>query len=68
VRPDFPIVVTGLGRRFLAFEAAKAAGFKKIVDLGELLGVEAALASPCVGVALMVATRLLGRELSWRQF
>jgi probable H4MPT-linked C1 transfer pathway protein len=68
VKPDFPIIVTGLGRRFLASEAAKVAGFKKIVDLGELLGVEAALASPCVGVSLMVATKLSCGGLAWKRF
>lgn len=67
VRPDFPIVVTGLGRKFLAFEAAKAAGFKNIVDLGELLGEETALASPCVGVAIMVASKLSGGDIFWKR-
>jgi probable H4MPT-linked C1 transfer pathway protein len=68
VRPDFSIVVTGLGRKFLACKAAKSAGFKNIVDLGELLGVETALASPCFGVALMVATKLSGRDIFWKRF
>ncbi|MGQ9545376.1 MAG: hydantoinase/oxoprolinase family protein [Candidatus Bathycorpusculaceae bacterium] len=66
-KQDFPIVITGLGRKFLAYEAAKVAGFEKINDLDELLGNEAALASPCVGVALMVASKLLGRDVVWKQ-
>jgi probable H4MPT-linked C1 transfer pathway protein len=68
MKPNSPIVVTGIGRKFLACEAAKAAGFENIVDLGELLGVETALASPCVGVALMVAAKLSGREIIWKRF
>lgn len=67
MKPDFPIIVTGLGRRFLAYKAAEAAGFEKIIDLGELLGDLVALASPCVGVALMVAGRLLGRDVVWKR-
>lgn len=68
LKPNFPIVVTGLGRKFLAYKAAQAAGFEKIVDLGELLGEEVALATPCVGVALMVASKLSGRDIVWKRF
>jgi uncharacterized hydantoinase/oxoprolinase family protein len=57
--------VTGLGREFLAKAAAQRAGFKEIVDLGEVMGADAALVSPSVGVALMTASRLEGRTVQW---
>ena len=60
-----PVVVTGLGREFLAKAAAQRAGFKEIVDLGEAMGADAALVSPSVGVALMTASRLEGRTVQW---
>jgi probable H4MPT-linked C1 transfer pathway protein len=62
-----PIVVTGLGREFLAKAAAQRAGFKEIVDLGEVMGADAALVSPSVGVALITASRLEGRTVQWMQ-
>jgi probable H4MPT-linked C1 transfer pathway protein len=64
---DIPIIVTGIGRKFLASEAAKVVGFRNIIDLGELLGTDIALASPCVGVSFMTASKLLGRDVSWKQ-
>jgi len=67
MKQDFPIVVTGIGRKFLAYKAAQAVGFGKIIDLGEFLGEEVGLATPCVGVALMVASKLLGRDVVWRR-
>ena len=60
-------VVTGLGRNFLAKKAAEKAGFKQIVDMKELVGAEAAVVSPSVGVALMVASRLEGKTVKWKQ-
>ncbi len=68
LKPNFPIVVTGIGRNFLACKAAQASGFEKIVDLGELLNAEIALASPCAGVAMMAASKLLGRDIVWKRF
>ena len=65
-REDLPIVVTGLGRKFLAEKAARKAGFRKIIDLGELLGAGAALVSPSVGVALRVASEMEGEIVRWR--
>lgn len=64
---DFLVVVTGFGRTFLAKKAAETAGFDKIIDLGELLGVNAAFMSPSVGVALMVASMLEGKTVKWKQ-
>jgi probable H4MPT-linked C1 transfer pathway protein len=60
-----PVVVTGLGRNFLAKKAAAKAAINEIVDIGELLPEGTALASPAVAVALMTATKLEGRSLKW---
>jgi probable H4MPT-linked C1 transfer pathway protein len=60
-------VVTGLGRDFLARKAAEKVGFKQIIDMKELVGAEAAVVSPSVGVALMVATVLEGKTVKWKQ-
>jgi probable H4MPT-linked C1 transfer pathway protein len=71
IKPSFQgenvAVVTGLGRNFLAKKAAEKAGFKQIVDMKELVGAEAAVVSPSVGVALMVASRLEGKTVEWKQ-
>ena len=61
-------VVTGLGRKFLARKAAEKVGFKQIIDIQELMGAEASVVSPSVGVALMVATGLEGKTVKWKQY
>jgi probable H4MPT-linked C1 transfer pathway protein len=61
------VVVTGLGRNFLARKAAENAGFKDIIDMKEYLGADAAVVSPSVGVALMLATKLEGKTVRWKQ-
>lgn len=67
IQENIPLVVAGLGRNFLAREAAGKAGFDRVIDLGELLGVKAAFMSPSVGLALMVASRLEGKTVKWKQ-
>ena len=62
-----PVVVTGLGREFLASKAAEKTGVTKILNLDDLMPKGAALASPAAGVALMAATKLDGRQLTWTQ-
>jgi probable H4MPT-linked C1 transfer pathway protein len=61
------IVVTGFGRNFLAKKASENAGFKDIIDMKEYLGADAAVVSPSVGVALMVASSLEGKTVRWKQ-
>ena len=61
------VVVTGLGRNFLAKKAAEKAGFSEVIDMRELVGAEAAVVSPSVGVALMVASSLEGKTVRWKQ-
>jgi hypothetical protein len=63
---DFSIVVTGLGKDFLAKKAAEKLGFSRIIDLKDILGYNAALASPSVGVALRVATLTGWRPKIWK--
>jgi len=61
------VVVTGIGRNFLAGKAAEKAGFSDIVDMKECLGADAAVVSPSVGVAFMVASSLEGKTVTWKQ-
>jgi probable H4MPT-linked C1 transfer pathway protein len=64
---DVPVVVAGLGRDFLARKAAEKTGFKEILDISKMLGAEAAVVSPSVGVAFMVAGKLEGKPVRWMQ-
>jgi len=67
IQGDVQVVVTGLGRNFLARKAAEKVGLNNVIDLGELLGVNAAFVSPSVGVALMVASKLEGKAVKWKR-
>jgi probable H4MPT-linked C1 transfer pathway protein len=55
-----PVVVTGLGKNFLAKKAAMKINVDSIIDLGTLLPQKAVLATPAFGVAFMVANMLEG--------
>ena len=66
-KKSVPVVVTGLGRDFLARKAAEKVGVVKILDLEALMPKNAAFASPAVGVALMAASKLEGRCIKWMQ-
>jgi (4-(4-[2-(gamma-L-glutamylamino)ethyl]phenoxymethyl)furan-2-yl)methanamine synthase len=59
---DLPIVVTGLGKDFLAKKAAEKIGADNIVDLGTLLQKDAVLATPAYAVALMTAKKNEGES------
>ena len=61
------IVVTGLGREFLAKKAACQIGFDNIQDLEELTNHKIAKVSTAVGVALMTASRIEGKTVKWTQ-
>jgi len=61
---NVPVVVTGLGKNFLASKAAKQIGVDEIVDLGSLLEAEAVLATPAFAVAKMTAAKLEGEHTS----
>ena len=62
---EVPVVVTGLGKDFLARKAAENIGVKDIVDLGTLVQADALVATPAFGVALMTAVKLEGENIKW---
>jgi len=55
---EVPVVVTGLGKDFLARKAAEQADVDSIVDLSSLLPSEVVYATPAVGIAQMVLQKL----------
>lgn len=62
---DVPVVVTGLGKDFLARKAAEQIGAATIIDLEMLLTKQAVLATPALGVALMAASEIKGEPIKW---
>jgi probable H4MPT-linked C1 transfer pathway protein len=60
-----PVVVTGLGKDFLAKTAAKRLHVEKIMDLSRFMPNDVVLAAPAAGVALMAASKLEGRIVKW---
>ncbi|MCS7095877.1 MAG: H4MPT-linked C1 transfer pathway protein [Candidatus Bathyarchaeota archaeon] len=65
VKGNVPILVTGIGARFLGRRAAEQIGAMDVVDLAGKLGPDAAAMTPSVGVALMAAEKLEG-GVRWR--
>jgi probable H4MPT-linked C1 transfer pathway protein len=55
-----PVVVTGIGKNFLAKKAAMNINVDTIIDLGTLLTQKAVLATPAFGVAVMMANMIEG--------
>jgi probable H4MPT-linked C1 transfer pathway protein len=55
-----PVVITGIGKDFLAMKAAESINVDAIVDLAALVQAEAVLATPAFGIALMTANKLAG--------
>jgi (4-(4-[2-(gamma-L-glutamylamino)ethyl]phenoxymethyl)furan-2-yl)methanamine synthase len=62
---EVPVIVTGLGKDFLAKAAAQKIGVDKTVDLGTLLDENFSFATPAVGVALMSAEKIGGKPIQW---
>jgi probable H4MPT-linked C1 transfer pathway protein len=60
-----PVIVTGLGKDFIARKAAERIGADDIVDLGALMLNDAVLATPAFGVALMTASKIEGDIVKW---
>jgi (4-(4-[2-(gamma-L-glutamylamino)ethyl]phenoxymethyl)furan-2-yl)methanamine synthase len=60
-----PVVVTGLGKDFLACKAAQKIDADSIIDLAALLPKQAVLATPAVGVALMGANEISEVPVKW---
>ncbi|WXG46235.1 MAG: hydantoinase/oxoprolinase family protein [Candidatus Atabeyarchaeum deiterrae] len=53
-RRNYPIAVAGMGRRFLAAEAARKVGFMKIIDLADVLNEQGAATAPSAAAAVML--------------
>lgn len=66
-KKEIPVIVTGIGKNFLARKAAKKLRFKKIIDINQIIKNNTFIASPAVGVAIMEANRLTGRKMIWKQ-
>ena len=64
---NLPVVVTGLGKDFLARKAAEKISVDTIIDLATLMSHNAAMATPAFGVALMAASKLEGETIRWMQ-
>jgi probable H4MPT-linked C1 transfer pathway protein len=62
---DIPVVVTGLGKDFLAKTAAESLGVDEIIDLERLVPKAAIRATPAAGVALMTASKLEEETVKW---
>jgi probable H4MPT-linked C1 transfer pathway protein len=62
---DIPVVVTGLGKDFLAKPAAESLGVDEIIDLNSLVPKNAVKASPATGVAVKTASKLEGEIAKW---
>jgi uncharacterized hydantoinase/oxoprolinase family protein len=59
------IVVTGLGRNFLARKAALKAGFSELTDFAELAGTSVSRVTTAFAVALMGASHAEGGFVRW---
>jgi probable H4MPT-linked C1 transfer pathway protein len=57
-----PVVVTGIGKNFIARKAAEKLCIAEILDLGTMLSDKAVSATPAFGVALMTANNLEGEN------
>jgi probable H4MPT-linked C1 transfer pathway protein len=62
-KENIPIVVTGLGKKFLSEVADREAGFKNIVHLEEVIGYDISIISPAFGIAIMIANKFLGVKI-----
>ena len=65
VKAKVKVVVTGLGKDFLATKAAQKVGIEDVIGLDKLVGSDISTVSTAVGVALMVANKLEGRTAQW---
>jgi probable H4MPT-linked C1 transfer pathway protein len=59
------VVVTGLGKDFLARKAAEKVGIYDIIDIATFMPDKVAMATPAFGVALMAASKLEGETVRW---
>jgi len=64
-RNNMSLVITGIGRDFLGRRVGEKLGFKNIIDLAEIIGEDASIATPSVAVALIVAYNQGARSVEW---
>ncbi len=64
---NVPVVVTGLGKDFLARKAAEKVGVDDIIDIATFIPNKVVIATPAFGVALMAASKLQGETIRWMQ-
>lgn len=62
---ELKVVVTGVGRNFLARKAALQSGLHGVIDFGQFFGNDVARASTAFALALMGASYLEGRSVRW---
>lgn len=62
---DIPIVIVGLGGKFIGGKAAERIGFKKIINLAEILGKDASKAASALATGLRVAFEYGVRLPKW---
>ncbi len=62
---NIEVVVTGLGRNFLARKAAEKAGVNDVVDLGEFVGSDVSRVTTAFAAALMGASYIEGGLVRW---
>jgi probable H4MPT-linked C1 transfer pathway protein len=65
IHGDIPLVVTGLGKNFLARKAAEKIGATSIIELDTILPRQAILATPAFALAVMVASKIKGAPINW---
>ena len=59
------VIVTGMGKEFLARRAAEQLVVDEIIDLDAILPKETVYATPAVAVALMTANKIAGGNIKW---
>lgn len=59
---DFPIVITGLGKEFLAKKAAQGLNYRNIIDFDSIIGGKGALVAPSISIAQMLYDKLKDNE------
>jgi len=62
---NVPVVVTGIGKDFLAKRAAEKVGVDEIIDLATFMQNSVDMATPAFGVALMAASKFEGETIKW---
>jgi probable H4MPT-linked C1 transfer pathway protein len=67
VKDRLSLVLTGIGRNFLGRKSAERLRFESVIDLAQIIGKEAAIATPSLAVALMVV-EALGLRIEFSSF